>query len=212
VIPNGIRLQASPSLGQLQALRGELAVAEAQLVVGTVGRLDRVKAHDFLLESFGKLLAEWPGPPMPVLIIVGDGPERLRLQHQVERAGLAASVRMLGWRTDVNQLLGVFDLFVLPSDSEGTSISLLEAMGAGCAVVATEVGGTPDVLGRSLREQLVAARDVDEFVARMKATLFDLQHRHAIAAIGRARIEAQYSLQAMARAYEALYDEILAAE
>lgn len=210
VIPNGIRLGVRPSAAAVARIRTELGLGAGVPVLGTVGRLDAVKAHEFLLSAFRRLRAEWGGGPLPVLLIAGDGPERARLLVHAAEEGLQGAVQFLGWRTDVSAVLELIDLFVLPSDSEGTSISLLEAMASERCVVATAVGGNPDVLGNGLQGQLVPARDVSALVALMRNLLRDPDRRAAIGRRSRERVRASYSVEAMAGGYEALYDRLLA--
>lgn len=210
VIANGIRVRVPAGATEVAALRTELNLAPNVPVLGTLGRLDGVKAQNYLLTAFRVLLDGWTGGPPPVLLIAGDGPERERLHQQAAQSGLTGAVRFLGWRTDIAALLGLFDLFLLTSDSEGTSISLLEAMGAGRAVLATAVGGTPNVLGPDLATQMVAPRDVPGLVSSMSAMLHDSVRREQTGRLGRARALSVYSVDAMVSAYEALYDELLA--
>jgi glycosyltransferase involved in cell wall biosynthesis len=210
VVPNGIRVRSPASPAEVGAVRGELGLEADVPVLGTLGRLDGVKAQNYLLTSFRALLDSWGSGPAPVLLIAGDGPERERLQQQATDLGLSGAVRFLGWRTDIAVLLALFDLFLLTSDSEGTSISLLEAMGAGRAVLATAVGGTPDVLGPERAGQLVTRRDVPGLVSSIRAMLHDPARRQLIGAAGRARVLAEYSVDAMVARYDTLYDEVLA--
>jgi glycosyltransferase involved in cell wall biosynthesis len=209
VIPNGIRLGVRPSADAVAVVRRELGLGADVPILGTVGRLDAVKAHDFLLAAFRRLRDDWGAGPVPVLIIAGDGPERAQLLGLAAAEGLQGAVHFLGWRTDVSTVLELFDLFVLPSDSEGTSISLLEAMAAERCVVATAVGGTPDVLGSGLQGQLVPARDLQSLVELMRRLLLDPAARADAGRRSRERVESSYSLQAMSGAYDALYDRLL---
>jgi glycosyltransferase involved in cell wall biosynthesis len=210
VIPNGIRLPTPVSPDGVAALREELGVPVGVPILGTVGRLDRVKAQEFMLTAFRELRAGWTDGPPPVLIVAGDGPEREGLEQHANREGVAEAVLFLGWRNDIARLFELFDLFLLTSDSEGTSISLLEAMGAGCPVVATAVGGTPAVLGSELAGQLVAPRDVEGLVRLVRSMLSDTERRRQIGRVGHERLRAAYSVDAMVGAYDALYEELAA--
>jgi sugar transferase (PEP-CTERM/EpsH1 system associated) len=210
VIPNGILLPPSVAAEELAAVRRQLRIPAGAQVVGTVGRLDPVKAYDRLILAFAELhrAAAPPAGPM-VLLLVGDGPERPRLEQLAQAAGVADAVRFLGWRKDVHRLLGLMDAFVLPSESEGTSLSLLEAMAAGVPVIATAVGGTPDVLGDSGAGLLVPPGDLPALVGALKGLLRDPERRKSLGSKGRARVEQHYSFGAMARAYDELYHELL---
>lgn len=209
VIPNGIVLPQPRTLEGRQSARLELGVPTDALVVGTIGRLDPVKAYDYLIAAFAEVKRTSPTSVSSILIVIGDGPERARLVQLADDSGAAESIRFCGWRNDAGRLLGLMDLFVLPSDSEGTSLSLLEAMASGTAVVATSVGGTPDVLGDSGAGILIPPRDHDALVSAIKVLLADPIRRESMGARGRARVEECYSFQAMADAYHDLYTELL---
>lgn len=212
VIPNGIHLSEPPSAVETAHIRGDLALPPDALVIGSVGRLDPVKAYDRLLQAFARLQAANPVSPRPLfLLLVGDGPERGRLEALAGELRVSEAVRFLGWRKDVSRILGVMDVFVLPSDSEGTSISLLEAMAAGRAVVATAVGGTPDVLGPDGGAgRLVPPGNERALADGLGELLRDDQRRRELGVRARARVEARYSFEAMAAAYLDLYRALLA--
>lgn len=209
VIPNGIVLPTPMRFEDRQVARRELGVPAEALIVGTVGRLDPVKAYDHLITAFAELVRTGSPRLSLVTLIVGDGPERARLERIAVNSGAAESIRFLGWRNDAGRLLGLLDLFVLPSDSEGTSLSLLEAMASGTAVVATSVGGTPDVIGDSGAGVLIPPRDHDALVSAIRTLLADPIRRASMGAKGRARVEQRYSFKAMADSYHNLYVELL---
>ena len=212
VIPNGIHLMDPPDEATRISVRGELGLPPGVAVVGSVGRLDRVKAYDRLLEAVAGLLGKSDRTaPSPVLLLIGDGPERAALEAQAEALDLRKAVRFLGWRSDARRLLAALDLFVLPSDSEGTSVALLEAMAAGVPVVATAVGGTPSVLGKSGAGLLVPAGDTAALVQAMATMLRDPGGRQSAGRKGRQRVQEAYSFEGMAAAYRTLYAELRAA-
>lgn len=208
VVINGVDTEALRP-GGASSLRAELGLAPGTLVLGSVGRLERIKGYDVMLESFGCLARQEPGLPA-ALVLAGDGGERPALEARARELGLADRVRFLGWREDLPRLLATFDLFVLASRSEGTSVSLLEAMSAGICPVVTDVGGNADVLGPALRHRLVPSEAPEAIARGWLAALADPAARAADAALARARAEEHYSLRAMVRSYEAIYEEGLA--
>ncbi|MDY7011640.1 MAG: glycosyltransferase, partial [Planctomycetota bacterium] len=111
--------------------------------IGTVGRLSHEKGMDMLIEAFALVKAQLP---QAELVLVGDGAERPRLEGMVAERGLTDSVCFLGIRDDVPALLAGFDIFVLPSRSEGLPLVILEAMAAGLPIVATDVGGVSEAV------------------------------------------------------------------
>ena len=160
VIPNGIELprtDAVPAAGE--SIRAELRLPPGTPVLGSVGRLEHIKGYDVMMEAFGRLVSGWPRAPRPALVVVGDGVLRSSLERRARELGVAGDVHLLGWRDDVARWLAGFDLFTLASRSEGTSMSLLEAMAAGRCPVITDVGGNRAVLGPGLAHRLVPAED-----------------------------------------------------
>ena len=133
--------------------RRRLGIADGALVVATVARLDPVKDLGTLLAAFQLAARDVPGGH---LVVVGDGPERAALQRLA--GSLAIPATFTGTRSDVRELLPGFDILVNSSVSEGVSVTILEAMAAGLAVVATAVGGTPEVVQRDETGLLVPAR------------------------------------------------------
>lgn len=176
-------------------------------VIGTVGRLQDVKDHATLVEAFALLRRQLPQAKLR-LVLVGDGPLRGQLEALVAQRGLEDSVSFAGARSDVAPVMRSFSLFALSSIAEGTPVTLLEAMASGLPVVATAVGGIPDLVEQGVSGTLAPARDPQALAAAIAPYVMDraLAQRHGAA--GRARIEQQYSMQAMLAAYVALYDEL----
>src|SRR6185503_2886541 len=171
------------------------------------GRLEPVKG----LEQLVDVLASWP-PTAPTcrILIAGDGSVRTTLEQRAKAAGVSDRMVFLGWVEQPAGLYKAADAYLLPSHSEGTSISLLEAMAAGCPPIASAVGGNPEILGDALRDWLVPPADVDALRGRMVqlATSRDLRERSARAA--EKRVAAEYSIEAMAKRYLDHYEELLA--
>ena len=176
-------------------------------VIGTVGRLQDVKDQATLVEAFALLRRQLPDANLR-LVLVGDGPLRAQLEAQTATLGLQDSVCFAGARSDVAPLMRSFSLFALSSIAEGTPVTLLEAMASSLPVVATAVGGIPDLVEQGVSGSLAPARDPQALAGAIAPYVLDraLAQRHGAA--GRARIEQQYSMQAMLAAYVALYDEL----
>lgn len=195
--------------GTVPGLRDELALGAEDLVIGSVGRLERIKGYDVMVESLGRLGRMAPDRRV-VLVLVGDGRERPALEARARELGLAGRIRFLGWRQDLPRLLATFDLFTLASRSEGTSVSLLEAMSAGVCPVVTDVGGNADVLGPDLRHRLVPSEDPEAIAQGWLAALNDPDARARDAKRARARAVERFSLRRMVASYAAIYEEGLA--
>lgn len=178
-------------------------------VIGTVGRLQSVKNQAALVEAFIRLRALAPADAARLrLVIVGDGPLRAALARQVADAGLGEQVLLAGARTDIAELMRSFSVFALPSIAEGMPVTLLEAMACGLPVVASRVGGIPELVLENNTGLLVPAADPQALAEALAQYLRQpaLAARHGAA--GRARIEAKYSIAAMLSGYACLYDSL----
>lgn len=205
VVPNGVDTELHQPRADDGALRHELGVAADAPVIGSIGRLEAIKGYDVMIRAFAELRAGWGEGAAPVLVVGGEGSERARLERLIAESGLAGSVHLLGWRDDIAALHGGFTLFSMSSHSEGTSVSLLEAMSAGLCPVVTDVGGNAEVLGHALRHRLVPAADPTALARAWRAALLEPARRVADAAAARQRVMEAFSLGAMVRRYEELY-------
>jgi glycosyltransferase involved in cell wall biosynthesis len=204
VIINGVDTQLHVPRSDDGSVHAELDVPAGTPLIGSVGRLDPIKAHDVMIDAFADLLARGTAP-VPVLVLVGYGSEHDALRVRAERLGISVQIRWLGWRDDVGRLHAAFTLFTQSSRSEGTSISLLEAMSAGLCPVVTDVGGNAHVLGPALRHRLVPSDAPTQLAEAWHSALVDPQRRAEDGVTARRRIESEFGLRAMVRAYENLY-------
>jgi glycosyltransferase involved in cell wall biosynthesis len=205
VVLNGIDVAAVRSAAPLDGGREALGISPGQFVVGTVGRLEPVKGYDVLLHA----LARWPaGAPPVVAVIAGDGSRREELEALARSLGIADRVRFPGWIERPEGLYPLLDAFVLSSHSEGTSLSLLEAMAVGCAPVVTAVGGNADVAGPALAEWVVPPARPDAIAERLVELARSPARREAASALARGRIEAGFGLERTAERYLEIYHEL----
>ena len=207
VVINGIDTRRFHPRSVNGSLRAELGLHAGAPVIGSIGRLDPIKAYDVMLHAFARLRDGWDaarGAP-PSLVLVGDGPERARLAALIEQLGLRDAARLAGWRKDVENIYPAFDVFTLASWSEGTSLGLLEAMSSGVCPVVTDVGGSGAALGEALRHRLVPAGDAAALAAAWGDALGDPARRSHDAAAGRRRVEQAFGVDAMVREYERIY-------
>ena len=209
-IANGIDVEAFNLPRTESAPRQRLGdfAGPGTVLIGNVARLDKVKDQAGLISAF-KLLREDAGLPHCRLIIAGEGPQREALERQIVQLGMVETVRLLGNRADVAELLAECDVFVLSSIAEGMPVTLMEAMAAGLPVVATNVGGIAAVVEDGVTGTLVPAGDPHAMAAALSAYVADetLRQRHGDA--GRARVAERFSLSAMVAGYVALYDGLL---
>jgi glycosyltransferase involved in cell wall biosynthesis len=205
VIPNGVDTDRYVHRAGDCALRREIGITDDTPIIGSVGRLEPVKGYAVMLEAFARLRARWSGSEPPVLVLIGDGSERRTLEAQAVALGVRDSIHFLGWRDDIEDRVHAFTVFTMSSHSEGTSVSLLEAMSAGLCPVVTRVGGNPAVLGPDLQHRLVPPANPDALAAAWMDALRDGARRDADAATARNRIVERFSLDSMIRGYESLY-------
>ena len=180
------------------------------LIIGTVGRLDPVKDQTTLITALASLKCNpRPGWPELRLRIVGEGPERAALEHGAREAGISAAVELPGARDDIPDQLRGMDVFVLPSLNEGISNTLLEAMASGLPVIATRVGGNPELVADGQTGWLVAPRSPTAIAERLARYLDDPALASQHGAEARRRTENQFSIASMLRSYDALYSRLL---
>ncbi len=178
-------------------LRAELGLTRHGRVVLCAARLAVPKRIDLLLEA-------WADVPDAVLLLAGDGADRAALERQA--APLGERVRFLGVRRDVGRLLSAADLVVLPSDREGLPMAVLEALAAGVPVVASAVGGLPQLGGGAV--ELVTPGRADALAAGVRRVLDDPDRRDALVSAGRALADRRFSSVRMQSDYESVYEGV----
>lgn len=207
LIPNAIdvrRYRTDPQCGK--QWREQEGFAPGDFLCLCVGRLAQQKDHATLLQAFAA------GPaknPRARLLLAGEGPLRNEIEQQIETLGLGGSVRLLGRRTDIPEMLAAADLFVLASRWEGNPLAVMEAMSAGVPVIATKVGGVPELVGDGETGLLVSPGDPAALAAAICRLLDDRATR---AGMGRAAIEKaerDFDARVMVRSYEHLYERLL---
>lgn len=180
------------------------------LVIGTVGRLQPVKDQATLLRAFAQLCRSLPGVAATLrLAIFGDGPCLDALRGLARTLEIAPQVCFAGAVNDVPSALRCIDVFALPSLNEGISNTVLEAMSCGLPVVATAVGGNPELVDNGRSGRLIAPNDAAALAAALAAYAADPQLRQQHGQAGRERVLSRFSLQAMVSSYQSLYDEVL---
>lgn len=201
VLYNGIDPGERPTAAQRQAARVELGIPDDAFVAGTVGRLDPVKNLPLLLQAHAMLRDTHANARV---VIVGDGPERGALEAKAAELGISASVVFTGYRQDVRQLMSAFDVYVNCSTYEGVSLTILEAMASVLPVVATPVGGNPEVVVDQETGVLVEGRP--RLLADAIAALaIDPRRRRVMGDAGRWRVKRHFSIARMVEQYASAY-------
>jgi glycosyltransferase involved in cell wall biosynthesis len=206
VVMNGIPVQRYVTAdAQTRALaRAELSIAQDAVVIGCVGRLVRVKNHALLLAAAAPICRERAHVK---LVLLGEGELREALLQQAAQLGIADSVQLLGERPDIPRVLPAFDIFAMPSRSEGHSIALLESAASSLPAVATAVGGNPEIVQDGVTGLLVPSESEEALRAALQGLVADPQRRQAMGARAREWAQSTVSVQAMAAKYEQLYRE-----
>jgi glycosyltransferase involved in cell wall biosynthesis len=171
--------------------------------VGSVGRLTEQKGYDLLIRAL-------PGLPGATVVLVGDGPQRERLEDLAARLGVAERLRITGWTADPRSHLPAFDVFALPSRWEGMPLGILEAMHAGLPVVASDVGSVGEAVSDEETGLLVAPGDLAALRESLAGLLADPQRCRRMGERGRAVAAQRFTDTAMARRYEAVYRAAMA--
>jgi sugar transferase (PEP-CTERM/EpsH1 system associated) len=209
-IVNGVDTEAFTPEGALQRLAGCPFDRDGAFVFGTVGRLQAVKNQVLLARAFVRLVQIAPDLRERVrLIIIGEGRARAEIAAVLDSANLSEQVWMPGGRDDVAAVLRMLDVFVLPSLAEGISNTLLEAMGSGLPVIATRVGGNPELVDDGTTGTLVASDDVEDLTRAMLEYVRDPALSKIRGRASRARAERLFSLDTMVAQYVSLYDGLL---
>lgn len=206
LIPNGVDTdQFRPPKGRRLAVAGCPFDPEEHQLIGTVGRLQTVKNQPLLVKAFVHLLRKHPAMAERArLVIVGEGPLRGEVESILAESGISSLVWLAGARGDVADVLRMLTVFVLPSQTEGTSCTLQEAMACGLPLIATAVGGNPDLLDGGAGE-LVPPDDVDALSQALYAVLVDANRRDAMARQARERALQHYGIDTVVNGYARLF-------
>ena len=201
-VPNGVSPLPNLEPGCIDAIRSSLALPLGAPTIGVASRLVWEKGIDVLLRAFALVLRDLPAA---YLLIAGDGPLRKSLELLTRELGIAASVHFLGARSDVPVLLRLFDVFVLPSLSEGLPMGLLEAMAAERPIVASLVGGMPNALDDGRAGLLVAPGDITGLAVALTTLLRDRSRAAGFGKTAAQKFRARFTADVMAAGYVTMY-------
>ncbi len=205
VFHNGIEI-ASPKRTRAE-LRRELGIAEDTVVGLNVAGFVPVKAHDVLVRAMGHVR---DGGGKAMMLLAGDGPEREAVTKLADELSLGPDhLRFLGFRKDVTDLLGAVDFFVLASRDEGLPLSVLEAMSQRLPVIATPVGGNPELVTEGEHGLFVPVDDDRALGRAIEQVAGDAELRARLGEAGRKRVEEEFSFEGMTQKYEDLYQRLV---
>lgn len=204
VIYNGIvGLQPRDTTYQI---RQELGLSEKTLLLGTVARLDPIKNHTMMLNAFNKVLEAGIDAK---LVIVGDGDERANLESTIESLALKDKVILTGYITDPTAYLEAMDIYLLSSLSEGTSMTLLEAMSLYRPCVVTDAGGNPEIIEHGYNGLVTPNDDAQAYATAIITLCENADLRSEMGKAARKRFEERFSTASMTKSFEALYASLL---
>ena len=190
-------------------MRRALGIRDGRFAVGWVGRMTAVKRTDDVLRTFKQLRDLGVDA---CLCMVGDGPDRPQVEQLASELGIMRDCLFPGYQEEVGPFFAAFDVFVLPSGNEGTPVTAIEALASGCPVVATRVGGVPDVVRDGEDGFLVEPGAVEEVADRLARLARDPDLRARMGAAGRARVVPRYGVERLIDDVDRLYRELLAAK
>jgi glycosyltransferase involved in cell wall biosynthesis len=196
VIHNGIRSLPSTAHRSLPELVPSMCVEEGAIVIGVASRFDSVKGIDFLLRAMASVRERGV---KSLLLMLGEGPLRETLRSRAASLGIADFVWFVGPQTNVPEWLHAMDVFALPSLFECHSIALLEAMRAGRAIVATNVGGTPETVRDNVEALLVPPADSKALAEKLAVLAGDQRLRERLGNAARERFDAEFTEDIMKR-------------
>jgi glycosyltransferase involved in cell wall biosynthesis len=201
VIPNGMPERS----GDRDRIRTELGLSASEVLLLSVGNLSPRKAHHVLVSALTQLHESEPNLPWR-LAIVGDGPERPRLEAAIQASGLEKRIHLLGTRTDVPDLQAAADVFVLPSLWEGLPLAILEAMFAGNAVIASNISGIPEAIEDGKQGLLTPPGDPTALAEAIAKVLRQPEYRLQLGAAALEHARNHFTIDVMTSAYERLYE------
>jgi glycosyltransferase involved in cell wall biosynthesis len=208
VIRLGVELgeRVAPAQNGRAESRRYLGIGADRFAVGWIGRMTAVKRTDDVLVAFKQLRDDGVDA---VLCMVGDGPDRPQLERRAHELGVMRDTVFLGYQEDVGPFYSAFDALVLPSSNEGTPVSAIEALAAGRPVVATRVGGVPDVVQEGEDGFLVEPGATDDLAERLAQLARDPALRERMGAAGRARVLPRYAVERLVDDVDRLYRSLL---
>jgi len=190
---------------QTEQLRHELSIGKTPLVLGTVARLDPIKNHPMMLNAFRQVLDKGVNAK---LLIVGDGEMRPPLIALIKKLKLEQQVIMTGYQTKPHHYLALMDIYLLSSLSEGTSMTLLEAMSISKPCIVTDAGGNPEIITHRVNGLVTPNDDADAFAAAIIKLANDFELRKGFALQSRERFKHKFSANSMVSQFQKLYQKI----
>jgi glycosyltransferase involved in cell wall biosynthesis len=203
-------VEAEPYLKPVEraAFLAEFNLPPQSIVIGMVAQMIARKGHRYLIDAVASLRTDHPDVRV---LMFGKGPLHAELEQEVVQRGLADVIRFAGFRNDLPQWLGGLDILAHPAEMEGLGVSLLQASAAAVPIVTSRAGGLPEAVADGVSGLLTPPGDVPALIAALRRLLDDAALRRQMGEAGRARILAEFSIDAMVDGNLAIYNKVLAA-
>jgi glycosyltransferase involved in cell wall biosynthesis len=208
ILHNSVKPFVPPPEADVQRVRRELALNTGEAVILSVGRLSQEKGHADLLRTAAALRAMAEAPQFRI-VIVGDGPERGPLSRLAAQLGVQDAVTLTGFQRDTKPYYALANVVGVPSHSEGSPNVVLEAMAAGLPIVATAVGGVPEILVEGVTGLMVPPRNSEAMAAAILRILLDRGLSQRLGAAAKARAETAHTPEAYRRSLVSFYQQML---
>lgn len=186
--------------------RQSFAINNNNILIGAIGNLYTVKGHIYLIEAAGIVCKNYPEVKF---IIAGRGEQQSRLEEKINELGLHDNVNLLGFREDIPEILNALDIYVMSSLSEGTPLSILEAMASGVPIVSTNVGGIKRIIEDGMNGSLVDAKNPGQLADAIIELIKDRKKRVMLARHAKASVESNYSMDNMLAIYDDIYSHLI---
>jgi glycosyltransferase involved in cell wall biosynthesis len=205
VINNGVDISRFAKIYNIKKIKAELGIKSDGKVVGTVGRLSPEKGHENLFKAIIRIA---PNNGDLTLVVVGDGPLKKKLQAQANKFKIVDHIIFTGISNEIPSLMSIFDVFVLPSQTEGLPMALLEAMAAKKPVVATDVGDVSSVIQNQVSGLLIPPNNSEKMAEAINRLLSDKKLADNLAQKGFEMAKKKYSSSNMAEQYVNVFDRV----
>jgi glycosyltransferase involved in cell wall biosynthesis len=205
VIPNGLEIEKYDIQIDVVKKKDELMIPQEKIIIGCVAKLRQQKGHKYLISAFVEVLKNNPDA---LLLLVGDGEERLNIENQINSLGINNNVKLLGNRTDIAELLQIIDIFVLPSLFEGMSNAIMEAMAAGKPIIATNIPENRELIESEKNGILVPTKNFKEFAFEINRLIDDIQKCNELSNSAKNKILFKYDIGAISKKYIYFLDKI----
>ncbi|MHB8711794.1 MAG: glycosyltransferase family 4 protein [Trichloromonadaceae bacterium] len=204
LIENGVDRTKFKYTKKKEQLKKIIGISSDSIVLGVITRLESVKGVDYLIKAMPNVIQNYPNAH---LLVVGDGGEMKKLKAEVFNLNICHNVTFLGFRNDIPDILNILDIYILPSISEGLPMGLLEAMAVGCPIIASRVGGVPEILKHKDNALLVEPGRSEELATSIKQLIKSPSLRKRLSAKVSEDFDEKYSVKQMVDKYQELFSK-----